>query len=173
MPEHSESEKAYGRRFTPSFSDGDFTVDLRTMSVCENRDELLLFTDGASRGNPGPAAIAYRIVAPDTSVVTEHGERIGTATNNQAEYRALISGLRACAAFTVGRVRCGMDSEVVVKQLNGEYRTKEPELAALRAEVKEAAAAFAEVEYNHWPRSHPDITRTDALANRALDASPP
>jgi ribonuclease HI len=132
-------------------------------------DEVFLFTDGASRGNPGPAAISYRIVGADGQVLAEWAECIGPATNNQAEYRALITGLRACAALTAGRIRCGMDSELVVKQLSGEYRTRDVELRRLRTELDVIASAFASVEYKHWPRSHPDIVRVDALANQALD----
>ncbi len=115
-------------------------------------DEVRLFTDGACRGNPGLAAVAYRILALDGAVLAEHPECIGRATNNQAEYRALLAGLRACASFTVGRVRCEIDSRLVVDQLTGAARVKEPKLVKLHGEVLAAARAFAEVSYGHQPR---------------------
>jgi ribonuclease HI len=132
-------------------------------------DEIRLFTDGASRGNPGPAAVAYLILTPAGAVLAEHAECIGHATNNQAEYRALLLGLRRCAAFTTGRVRCEMDSSIVVNQLTGTYRTKHPVLIGLREEVRTAAREFADVSYRQRPRSVPEIARADALANEALD----
>jgi ribonuclease HI len=133
-------------------------------------DEVRLFTDGASRGNPGPAAVCYRVLTADGVVLVEHAECIGRATNNQAEYRALLLGLEACSSFTTGRVRCELDSQLVVNQLSGQFRTYNAELLALRDEVRNAANAFTEVSYDHQPRSLPDIARADVLANQALDA---
>ena len=133
-------------------------------------DEVRLFTDGASRGNPGPAAVCYRVLTGEGVVLTEHAECIGPATNNQAEYRALLLGLIACRTLTTGRVRCELDSEIVVNQLTGQYRTKNAVLLELRDAVRSAANAFADVSYRQRPRSLPDIARADALANQALDA---
>src|SRR4029450_3442812 len=133
-------------------------------------DEVRLFTDGASRGNPGPAAVCYRVLTADGVVLAEHAECIGRATNNQAEYRALLLGLAACRSLTSGRVRCELDSQIVVNQLTGQYRTKNAALLALRDAVGGAANAFADVSYRQQPRSLPDIARADTLANQALDA---
>ena len=133
-------------------------------------DEVRLFTDGASRGNPGPAAVCYRILTSAGAVLVEHAECIGRATNNQAEYRALLLGLVACESHTTGRVRCELDSQLVVNQLMGQFRTNNAKLLALRDEVLGAANAFAQVSYRQQPRSLPNIARADALANRALDA---
>jgi len=133
-------------------------------------DEVRLFTDGASRGNPGPAAVCYRALTTDGDVLVEHAECIGRATNNQAEYRALLLGLVACRSLTTGRVRCELDSQIVVSQLTGQFRTKNAALLALRNAVRDAANAFADVSYHQQPRSLPDIARADALANQALDA---
>jgi ribonuclease HI len=134
-------------------------------------DEVRLFTDGASRGNPGPAAVGYRVLTADGAVLDEHAECIGRATNNQAEYRALLLGLAACRSFTAGRVRCELDSQLIVNQLTGLFRTKNEELRALRNAVLGAAKAFEEVSYRQQPRSPPDIALVDALANQALDTS--
>lgn len=131
-------------------------------------DEVRLFADGASRGNPGPAAICYRILTARGVVLVEHTERIGRTTNNQAEYRALLLGLVACGWLTTGRVRCALDSRIVVNQLTGQFRTNN-ELLVLRDAARGAANAFADVSYRHQPRSLPDIARANALSNQALD----
>jgi ribonuclease HI len=97
-------------------------------------DEVWLYTDGAARGNPGPAAIGFLVLDSQGGRLAEHAECIGGATNNEAEYTALIAGLTACARLTKGRVRCVSDSELMVKQLTGVYRTKEPRLRELQDE---------------------------------------
>jgi ribonuclease HI len=135
------------------------------------RDEVWLYTDGASRGNPGPAAIGFLVLDSRGRLLAEHAECIGRATNNEAEYRALIGGLVACARFTKGRVRCVSDSELMVRQLAGVYRTKERRLRELQDEVGRMEAAFREVTYAHRPRSDPHISRVDRLVNAALDAA--
>jgi ribonuclease HI len=133
---------------------------------------LHLFTDGGSRGNPGDAAIGYIIEdATRGETLKEHGECIGTETNNVAEYKALIAGLKAALPFHPNRLICHMDSELIVKQLNGEYRVKMETLQPLFEQVKALALQFPDVIFRHIPRT--DNFRADALVNRALDAKAP
>lgn len=132
---------------------------------------LHLFSDGGSRGNPGQAAIAAILEDPSTgTVVKEHFERIGVETNNVAEYRALIAGLKMAIPFRPNRLVCHLDSELVVKQLNGEYRVKMPAMQALSDEVQELSRELPDVVFAHVPRE--DNYRADALVNRALDELP-
>jgi ribonuclease HI len=132
---------------------------------------LHLFTDGGSRGNPGQAAIACILEDPSRGVtVREHYECIGVGTNNVAEYRALIEGLKLAKRYHPNRLVCHLDSELIVKQLKGEYRVRMPTLQAFVDEIQELARAFPEIEFIHIPRS--DNYRADALVNRALDAHP-
>jgi ribonuclease HI len=132
---------------------------------------LHLFSDGGSRGNPGQAAIAWIIEDPVRGEVLKEGyERIGVETNNVAEYRALIEGLKAAERFHPNRLICHLDSELVVKQLNGEYRVKMESLQAFFDEIKKLADELADVVFTHIPRE--DNYRADALVNRALDELP-
>lgn len=132
---------------------------------------LHLFSDGGSRGNPGQAAIACILEDPVSgTVLTEHFERIGEETNNVAEYRALIKGLELARAFQPNRLIAHLDSELVVKQVNGEYKVKMPTLQPLVDEVRELAAELPDVVFVHIPRG--DNHRADALVNRALDELP-
>ncbi len=132
---------------------------------------LHLFSDGGSRGNPGQAAIAYIIEDPVRGeVLTEGRERIGVETNNVAEYRALIEGLKAAQRFQPNRLICHLDSELVVRQLNGEYQVKIPALRAFVDEIRELSAELPDVVFVHIPRA--DNYRADALVNRALDELP-
>ena len=100
-----------------------------------------LFTDGGARGNPGPAAFAYVLEAEDGTVLAAHGEAIGVATNNVAEYRALVEGLRKAAELGVGEVEVVSDSELLVKQMRGEYRVKNAALRELSLEAARLARA--------------------------------
>ena len=94
-------------------------------------DEVLLYTDGASRGNPGPAAAGFRILTAAGESLFEHEEALGVRTNNQAEYAALNLGLDACRVYTAGRVAVGSDSKLLVEQMNGTWKVREPELQVL------------------------------------------
>ena len=132
---------------------------------------LHLFSDGGSRGNPGQAAIAYILEDPIRGVVLkQHKERIGIETNNVAEYRALIAGLKAAQHFQPNRLLCFLDSELIVKQLNGEYQVKMPTLRPFVAEIRALCADLPDVVFSHIPRE--DNYRADALVNRALDELP-
>lgn len=131
---------------------------------------LHLFTDGGSRGNPGQAAAAYILEDPVTgTVLEERGMTIGTETNNVAEYKALLEGLRAAGRFLPNRLICHLDSELVVKQLNGEYRVKMATLQPYFEEVQELARNLPDVVFQHIPRE--DNFRADKLVNEALDAA--
>jgi ribonuclease H / adenosylcobalamin/alpha-ribazole phosphatase len=127
-----------------------------------------LSTDGGARGNPGPAAYGYVLEAEDGTVLAAHGEAIGTATNNVAEYRALVAGLEKALELHVDEVEVVSDSELLVKQMRGEYKVKN---AALR-ELSEAAADLARelrsVRYTAVRREHNELA--DQLVNEALDA---
>lgn len=132
---------------------------------------LHLFSDGGSRGNPGQAAIGWIIEDPIRGEVLKEGnERIGVETNNVAEYQALIAGLKAAEQFHPNRLVCHLDSELVVKQLNGEYKVKMPALQVFFDEIKRLADELPDVVFTHIPRE--DNYRADALVNRALDEMP-
>ncbi|MDV2481309.1 ribonuclease HI family protein [Methanoculleus sp. Wushi-C6] len=132
-------------------------------------DPVTLYTDGASRGNPGDAAWAYVIVRGG-SVVAGSSGFIGKTTNNVAEYHAIINGLKAARAFTRDRLTVRSDSELVVRQLTGRYRITKDHLAALADEVRQRMRDFAEVRFENVPREHPCICVADRLCNETLDA---
>lgn len=125
-----------------------------------------VYFDGACRGNPGPAAIGWVIVTDD-GIVGEGSHRIGRATNNQAEYRALIEALEAAQSYGFEEVILQGDSELVVKQIRGEYAARDPTLRELRVEARERLEAFDTWEVRHVPRSVNE--RADTLANEAFD----
>ena len=128
-----------------------------------------LFTDGGSRGNPGPAAFAYVLEAEDGTVLAAHGEKIGVATNNVAEYSGLIAGLRKAVELQVPEVEVVSDSELLVKQMRGEYRVKNEALRTLSLEAARAARQLGKVEYRHVRRAQNELA--DRLVNEALDAA--
>jgi ribonuclease HI len=130
-----------------------------------------LFTDGGARGNPGPAAYAYVLEADDGTVLAAHGEAIGVATNNVAEYRALVEGLRKAAELAVGDVEVVSDSELMVKQMRGEYRVKNEALQDLNLEAARLARRLGRVTYTAVRREHNELA--DRLVNEALDAAGP
>jgi ribonuclease HI len=128
-----------------------------------------LFTDGGARGNPGPAAFAYVLEADDGTVLAAHGETIGVATNNVAEYRGLVAGLAKAVELAVPEVEVISDSELLVKQMRGEYRVKNAALRALFEEASGLARKLPKVEYRHVRRAHNELA--DRLVNEALDAA--
>ncbi|MBI3331624.1 ribonuclease HI family protein [Candidatus Peregrinibacteria bacterium] len=132
---------------------------------------LHLFTDGGSRGNPGQAAIAAILEDPiQGKVIREHYERIGIETNNVAEYRALIEGLKIAKRYMPNRLICHLDSELIVKQLSGEYRVKMATLEPLFKQIQALAMEFPDIVFKHIPRE--DNHRADRLVNKALDEHP-
>ena len=128
-----------------------------------------LSTDGGARGNPGPAAYAYVLEAEDGTVLAAHGEAIGLATNNVAEYRALVEGLRKAAELAVDEVEVVSDSELLVKQMRGEYRVKNEALRRLSLDAAELTRTVGRVTYRAVRREHNELA--DQLVNEALDAA--
>jgi ribonuclease HI len=130
-----------------------------------------VYTDGGSRGNPGQAAIGCVLLEPVSgTVLQEYSEAIGIETNNIAEYKALIRGLELAAQLNPNSVLCHLDSELVVKQVVGQYRVKMPHLIPLLEQVKVAAACIKDVSYVYIPRLK--NAHADRLVNRALNALP-
>ena len=123
--------------------------------------------DGGARGNPGPAAIGVVVRDAAGEVLEEHGERIGRATNNVAEYRALLRGIELAAAHGATELELVGDSELVVRQVEGRYKVKDPTMQELHAEVKRALAPFAEWSIRHVRRE--SNAEADRLVNRVLD----
>jgi ribonuclease HI len=128
-----------------------------------------LSTDGGARGNPGPAAFAYVLEADDGTVLAAHGEAIGVATNNVAEYRALVEGLRKAVELRVDELEVVSDSELLVKQMRGEYRVKNAALRELSLEAARLGRQLGRVSYRAIRREHNELA--DRLVNEALDAS--
>ena len=128
-----------------------------------------LSTDGGARGNPGPAAFGYVLEADDGTVLDARGQAIGVATNNVAEYRGLVEGLRRAVEAGVDELTVVSDSELIVRQMRGEYRVKNEALRALSAEAAALARQIGRVEYTAVRREHNELA--DRLVNEALDAA--
>jgi ribonuclease HI len=128
-----------------------------------------LFTDGGARGNPGPAAAAYVLETDDGTVLDARGETIGVATNNVAEYRALLAGLARALELGVDELEVVSDSELVVRQMTGEYRVKNAALIELSREAARLAREIGEVTYSAVRRVENELA--DSLVNEALDAA--
>jgi ribonuclease HI len=129
--------------------------------------KLILYTDGASRGNPGPAAFGVVLANTRRQVVAEYGRRLGIATNNEAEYRGLLAGMDTAVAKGATELEIRLDSELLVLQLEGDYRIRAANLKPLYAEAKKKLKCFKRVKIVHIPRSL--NSRADKLANQALD----
>jgi ribonuclease HI len=129
--------------------------------------EATLFADGGSRGNPGPAASGAVLLDPAGELVEEIGAYLGVTTNNVAEWTALVLGLEAAAKRGIRRLAIRLDSELVVKQLRGEYRVKHAGLQPLYRRAVQLLRAFAEVDIRHVPRKQNAVA--DKLVNRLLD----
>jgi ribonuclease HI len=128
---------------------------------------IRIYTDGAARGNPGHAGIG--VVIEDDKGMRLNGKvkYIGTATNNEAEYHALIEGLKAVSEWKPDRLEIYLDSKLVAEQMKDKYRVKEPRLQTLHSKAKEILSGFQEFEINHVERER--NKGADALANRAID----
>jgi ribonuclease HI len=134
--------------------------------------EILVYCDGGSRGNPGPSAIGAVVLDPASDPprrLATVSECIGITTNTVAEYRALIAGLEAAAPFGARRVRVRADSKLVIEQVKGTWKVKQPHLRPLLEQARSLLAAYAEVDLQHVPRAQ--NVDADALVNAALDAS--
>ena len=126
-----------------------------------------LFTDGGSRGNPGPAAYGFVLEAEDGTVLEARGEAIGVATNNVAEYRALLAGLASALERGVDELEVVSDSELLVRQMRGEYKVKNKALQGLFLEASRLARGIDSVRYTAVRREHNELA--DRLVNEALD----
>jgi ribonuclease HI len=131
--------------------------------------KLVVHVDGGARGNPGPAAIGVVIADEAGTLLEQHGERIGETTNNVAEYRALLTGLARARALGATEVEVIGDSELIAKQVNGEYKVKHAGLRPLHGQAVEALRGFARWRVRTVPRSQ--NAAADALVNAALDAA--
>jgi ribonuclease HI len=127
-----------------------------------------LSTDGGARGNPGPAAFGYVLEAEDGTVLDARGEAIGVATNNVAEYRALVAGLEKALELGIDELDVVSDSELLVKQMRGEYRVKNEALKELNAKAAGLVRRIGRVTYKAVRREHNELA--DRLVNEALDA---
>jgi probable phosphoglycerate mutase len=130
-----------------------------------------LSTDGGARGNPGPAAYGFVLEAEDGTVLAAEGEAIGVATNNVAEYRALVAGLERALDLGVDEVEVVSDSELLVKQMRGEYKVKNEALRELSLEAAALGRRLGSVRYTAVRREHNELA--DRLVNEALDAAGP
>ncbi|HJX69796.1 MAG TPA: ribonuclease HI family protein [Dehalococcoidia bacterium] len=128
-----------------------------------------VFTDGGSRGNPGPGAIGLLILDEQNNEIDNFKECIGHTTNNRAEYQALIKGLDLAARHTRDTVYCYLDSELVVKQMTGAWRLKDDELRVLYHKAKDKERPFREVVYTHVRRTNPTMRKVDRLVNEAFE----
>ena len=128
-----------------------------------------LYTDGGARGNPGPAAAAYVLEADDGTVLHARGEAIGVATNNVAEYRGLVAGLAKAVELAVEELEVVSDSELLVKQMNGDYRVKSQALVELSLEAARLARRLGRVRYRAVRRVENELA--DRLVNEVLDAA--
>jgi ribonuclease HI len=130
---------------------------------------LNIYSDGGARGNPGPAAAAYLILAENGEVIKAESRYLGKRTNNQAEYEALIAALKAAAELGAKEVVCHLDSQLVCRHLTGAYRVKNPELLKLWTETQELKRCFKDVQFVNVPRTHRFIQEADLLVNKTLD----
>ena len=128
-----------------------------------------LSTDGGARGNPGPAAYGYVLETEDGTVLDARGETIGVATNNVAEYRALIASLEKAVELGIDELEVVSDSELLVKQMQGEYRVKNEALRDLNDEANSLERELGRVRYKAVRREHNELA--DKLVNDALDAA--
>ena len=133
--------------------------------------KLKIYTDGGARGNPGPAAIGVVICDENDQVVYEDSDAIGHATNNVAEYCALIAGLELAKRFKAKEVECYMDSTLLANQVAGKFKVKSEHLQVLNQEARKAAKEFDHISYHHKRREFPLIRQADKLVNQALDNS--
>jgi len=129
--------------------------------------KLIIFTDGGARGNPGPAGIGAALYNEKKAIVAEISEFLGVATNNQAEYRAVIAALEKAKTLGAAEIDFFLDSELVVKQLRHEYKVKNQELAPLFLKVHNLSLGFKKISYTHVFREQ--NKEADRLANEAMD----
>ena len=142
-------------------------TEQQTLFQAEN--EAVLFFDGGARGNPGPAGFGYVLERPDGSPVASGGEAIGVATNNVAEYRGLIAGMRRAADLGIRTLTVQGDSKLVIEQMRGAWRVRADGLRVLHEEARTVARGFDAVRFAHVRRA--GNAEADRLANAAMDAA--
>lgn len=130
---------------------------------------LIVYSDGGARGNPGLAAIGVVVCDQNGTVLDSHKDCIGIATNNVAEYLALIAAYEIVKLRHETNVAFHLDSELVVKQMRGEYKVKDDKMKQLYAVIKQEEKRFGSVSYTHLRREHPYMQKADRLVNDALD----
>jgi ribonuclease HI len=130
-------------------------------------EKVYVYTDGACRGNPGPASIGIQFLTTNNETILEFGEPIGVTTNNVAEYSAVLKALQMCVEEKVKQVFLFSDSQLLIKQLNGEYEVKSPNLIDLFFSCKALLRNFERIVFMHIPRERNVVA--DRLANEALD----
>ncbi len=131
--------------------------------------KLLVFTDGGSRGNPGPSAFAFVIASEDGKILKKAARFIGEGTNNEAEYNGLAAGLKTALEMGADEVEVVMDSELVVRQIEGRYSVRSEKLRPLYEEAKALLARFKSAKVVYRPRDNPMTTLADSLVNDELD----
>lgn len=131
--------------------------------------KLIIYTDGGARGNPGPAGIGVVVYDEHKKKLAEYGEYIGEATNNQAEYKAVILALGKARELGGEELSFFLDSELVVRQLTGEYRVKDKDLGSLFVKIWNTAQHFKKITYRHVPRG--ENKPADLMVNRAIDTA--
>ncbi|MBU0685251.1 MAG: ribonuclease HI family protein [Thermoplasmatota archaeon] len=133
--------------------------------------KLIVYTDGGSRGNPGPAAIAYVMYDSVGSIIEKDSKSIGRHTNNEAEYEAVLWAIERIRERSCLSVKVFTDSEFVVKQVKGIYVRKDPRMAQYARRVEANLRLFDSFELNHVPRTNPRQAMVDSMVNAALDAN--
>jgi ribonuclease HI len=132
-----------------------------------NKDNLIIFCDGGSRGNPGKAGLGSVIYDEDKNVLKEISKYIGIATNNQAEYKAVLAAIKEAKKIGAKKIKFFLDSELIVKQMSGEYRVKNKELLTIYLDIRQRMLEFKSVNFFHVPREQ--NKEADRLANLAMD----
>ena len=131
--------------------------------------KLEIYTDGAARGNPGPAGIGVVIYNEEKTAIEEYKEFIGDTTNNTAEYRALLAGLKVARKYAPCSISFYLDSELVVRQMNGQWRVRDENLSGLCGQARELLPIFERVEFIYVPRELNKVA--DKLANQAINSA--
>jgi ribonuclease HI len=154
---------------------GEFlTEEIRSRKAHPKKiEKVITFTDGASRGNPGPAGVGVLLYDENDEKLLQDFQFIGESTNNEAEYRALLLALDRAFEVTQNQVECYLDSELLVRQLNGLYAIKSEKLVKFYDEVKRRGQKFSSITFTHVPREHPKLQLADRLANKAIDQALP
>jgi ribonuclease HI len=135
------------------------------------KEKLIIYCDGGSRGNPGPAGLGAVIYDENKSKVFEISEFLGVTTNNQAEYKGVLQAIKKAQELKAKELIFYLDSELIVKQMKGQYRVKNKDLLPLYMEIRKYILEFQKVEFNHVRREY--NKEADALANMAMDEHSP